>query len=130
MRFDLIDESALPEPLVETDEPMGFTGLRVRSDDFYGLWPKNKEAALRGVPELQRCLDELIKYSGFPVTEKVTSELIKASNDLFVHLSRACAVVDEQGEPHPKIEKGVIVTNHTEWIEFLAKRLAQPGVLK
>ena len=40
VRFDLIDESALPEPLVETDEPMGFTGLRVRSDDLYGLWPK------------------------------------------------------------------------------------------
>ena len=80
---------------------------------------------LKGIPDLQRCLEELIKYSGFPVTRKVTPELIKASNDLFVHLSRACAIFDEQGESHPKIEKGLTVTNHTEWIEFLSKRLAQ-----
>ena len=59
------------------------------------------------------------------MTVGITSELIKASNDLFVHLSRACAVLDEQGEPHPKIEKGLTVINHTEWIEFLGKRLAQ-----
>ena len=41
------------------------------------------------------------------------------------HLRRAAAILDEQGEPHPKIEKGLTVINHTEWIEFLSKRLAQ-----
>ena len=80
---------------------------------------------LKGVPDLQKCLDELIKYSGFPVTTKVTSREIEASNTLFPYLQRASAIFDEQGESHPKIKKGLTVTNHTEWIEFLSKRLAQ-----
>ena len=83
------------------------------------------QQAAANVPDLKRCLDKLIKYSGFPVTEKVTANEIEASNTLLVHLSRACAILDEQGESHPKIEKGLTVTNHTEWIEFLGKRLAQ-----
>ena len=60
-----------------------------------------------------------------PITEKVTSEQIEASNALLRHLRRAAAILDEQGESHPKIEKGLTVINHTEWIEFLSKRLAQ-----
>ena len=80
---------------------------------------------MKGVPDLQKCLDELIKYSGFPVTTKVTSSEIEASNFLFPYLHRAAVILDEQGESHPKIEKGLTVINHTEWIEFLGKRLAQ-----
>ena len=90
----------------------------------FGGWIAGQRR-LKGVPDLQRCLDELIKYSGFPVTEKVTSEQIEASNALLRHLHRAAAILDEQGESHPKIEKGLTVINHTEWIEFLSKRLAQ-----
>ena len=99
--------------------------LRIRSvwGRRRGSRPANKR--LQNVPDLKRCLDELIKYSGFPVTEKVTANEIEASNALLVHLSRACAILDDQGESHPKIEKGLTVTNHTEWIEFLTKRLAQ-----
>ena len=48
-----------------------------------------------------------------------------SANTLFPYLQRASAIFDEQGESHPKIEKGLTVTNHTEWIEFLSKRLAQ-----
>ena len=79
VRFDLIDESTVAKPLLETDKPIGFTGLRIRSDELYRLWPKNKEATTRGISDLQRCLDELIKYSGFPLTGKVTPEQIEAS---------------------------------------------------
>ena len=91
------------------------------------LWNfMTRRKRLRGVPDLQKCLDELIKYSGFPVTEKVTSEQIEASNALLLHLRRASTILDEQGEPHPEIEEGVIVlSNHRKWIEFLAKRLAR-----
>ena len=102
----------------------------IRTAASRSLWRRFKkwiagERRLKGVPDLKRCLDELIKYSGFPVTEKVTANEIKASHALLVHLSRACAILDEQGESHPKIEKGLTVTNQTEWIEFLTKRLAQ-----
>ena len=90
----------------------------------FGGWIAGQRR-LKGVPDLQKCLDELIKYSGVPLTMKVTSREIEASNSLFAHLSRACTILDEQGESHPKIEKGLTVMNHTEWIEFLAKRLAQ-----
>ena len=44
-RFDLVDKAAVPEvpePLVESDEPIGFTGLRVRSADLYRLWPTDE----------------------------------------------------------------------------------------
>ena len=87
--------------------------LRIRSawGRRRGSRPANKR--LQNVPDLKRCLDELIKYSGFPVTEKVTSEQIEASNALLRHLRRAAAILDEQGEPHPKIEKGLTVINHT-----------------
>ena len=90
----------------------------------FGGWIAGQRR-LKGVPDLQECLAELIKYSGFPVTTKVTSREIEASNSLFRCLQRACAILDKQGESHPKIEKGLTVTNHTEWIKFLAKRLAQ-----
>ena len=100
-----------------------------RSNFWKWLWYRatgtSGKRRLQNVADLQRCLDELIKYSGFPVTEKVTSEQIEASNALLRHLRRAAAILDEQGEPHPKIEKGLTVINHTEWIEFLSKRLAQ-----
>lgn len=43
VRLDLIDESIGIEPGVEYDDPIGFSGLRVRSNDLYRIWPKNKE---------------------------------------------------------------------------------------
>ena len=84
--------------------------LRIRSvwGRRRGSRPANKR--LQNVPDLQKCLDELIKYSGFPVTTKVTSREIEASNSLLRYLQRACAILDEQGESHPKIEKGLTVT--------------------
>ena len=100
-----------------------------RSNFWKWLWYRatgtSGKRRLQNVADLQLCLDELIRYSGFPVTEKVTSGLIEASNSLLLHLQRASAILDEQGESHPKIEKGLTVINHTEWIEFLSKRLAQ-----
>ena len=100
-----------------------------RSNFWKWLWYRatgtSGKRRLQNVADLQRCLDELIKYSGFPVTEKVTSGQIEASNALLLHLQRASAILDEQAESHPKIEKGLTVINHTEWIEFLSKRLAQ-----
>ncbi len=41
VRFDLIDEAVVTDPLAETEEPIGYTGLRVRSSDLYRLWPKD-----------------------------------------------------------------------------------------
>ena len=99
--------------------------LRIRSvwGRRWGSRPVNKR--LQNVPDLQRCLDELIRYSGQEFPAKVTAREKGQSNALLFHLERACHVLDKQGESHPKIEKGLTVTNHTEWIEFLAKRLAQ-----
>ena len=99
--------------------------LRMRSvwRRRWGSRPVNKR--LQNVPDLQRCLDELIRYSGQEFPAKVTAREKGQSNALLFHLERACHVLDRQGESHPKIEKGLTVTNHTEWIEFLAKRLAQ-----
>ena len=106
------------------------SSVTIRTAARRSLWRRFRnwiagQRRLKGVTDLQKCLDELIKYSGFPVTEKVTANEIEASNALLVYLSRACAILDEQGETHPKVGKGVTVTNHTEWIEFLTKRLAQ-----
>ena len=39
--FSLIDQSKVPKPLVEFRGPPGFIGLRVRSEDLYGIWPRN-----------------------------------------------------------------------------------------
>ena len=80
---------------------------------------------LEGVPDLQRCLDELIKYSGYPVSKKVSAHEIALSQALLVHLERACVVLDKQNIPHPEIDRGPITTNHTEWIAFLSKLLAR-----
>lgn len=44
VRFDLVDESSVPEPLVEFSGPFGFSGLRVRSRDLYRIWPKNQQS--------------------------------------------------------------------------------------
>ena len=128
VRFDLINKSEVPTPLVETDKPIGFTGLRVRSDDLYGLWPKNQEAnAPRDFLDLQRCLDELIKYSGQDFPSKVTAREIGQSNALLVHLERACHILDKQGRKHPKIDKGLVLDNAQEWIDSLSKILAHDG---
>ena len=44
IRFNLIDESTMPEPLLEFSGPFGFSGLRVRSRDLYRIWPKNQQS--------------------------------------------------------------------------------------
>lgn len=42
--FALIDETKIDlTQLAERSDPVGFTGLRVRSGDLYGKWPKNQE---------------------------------------------------------------------------------------
>lgn len=41
IRFDLMEDVETIEPLVESDSFPGYTGLRVRSTDFYRLWPKD-----------------------------------------------------------------------------------------
>ena len=99
--------------------------LRIRSvwKRRRGSRPVNKR--LQNVPDLQRCLDELIRYSGQEFPAKVTSREIGQSNALLFHLERACHVLDKQGQPHPKIEKGLVVQNYHEWIAFLSKLLAQ-----
>lgn len=44
IRFDLVDKATSENPpLHEIHEPARFTALRVRSKDFYGLWPPLKE---------------------------------------------------------------------------------------
>ena len=73
---------------------------------------------------LQKCLDELITYSGYTFPAEVTTQEIAQSNALLVHLERARAILDKQGIMHPKIEKSRAVTNYTAWIEFLSKLLA------
>ena len=42
MLFALVDETRIDvTPLVERSDPLGFTGLRVRSADLYRKWPRN-----------------------------------------------------------------------------------------
>ena len=44
IRFDLVDKATLENPpLHEIHGPSSLTALRVRSNDFYGLWPPLKE---------------------------------------------------------------------------------------
>ena len=76
------------------------------------------------IPDLQRCLDELIKYSGYEFPAKVKTQEVARSNALSMLLERACDILDEQGIDHPKIEKNLVVINYTEWIEFLSTFLA------
>ena len=47
VRFHLVDESTKtkrPETLIERSDPLGFSGLRVRSDDLYRIWPKDQQS--------------------------------------------------------------------------------------
>ena len=106
----------VPQPTVTVKPASFWTRIRHRI---------TRRKRLEHVSDLQRCLNELIKYSGFPVAGKITVQEIEASNALLVNLERACAILDEQSEAHPPIEKSLIVTNHTEWIQFLTKRLAR-----
>ena len=80
---------------------------------------------LRGVPDLQKCLDELIKYSGYEFPAEITAGEIELSNTLLVHLKRACVILDRQGITHPEVEKHRVVVNYTEWIECLSELLAR-----
>ena len=73
---------------------------------------------LKGLPDLQRCLDELIEYSGYEFPAEITTREIARSNALSVHLERACVILDRQGIPHSKVEQHRIVQNYTEWIKF------------
>ena len=41
VRFDLFENVGPSQPLEESDGLSGYTGLRVRSTDLYGLWPKD-----------------------------------------------------------------------------------------
>ena len=81
---------------------------------------------LKGVPVLQRCLDELIAYSGYAFPGEVTQREIAASNALSVHLERACFVLDEQGISHPEFDdRDIVIANYNEWRRFLTKLLAR-----
>ena len=51
--FALIDETKIDvTPLVERSDPLGFTGLRVRSTDLYVKWPKDQECRLEDSDQL------------------------------------------------------------------------------
>ena len=97
--------------------------LRIRS-----VWRRRvavRPIKKRHAPELRRCLDKLIRYSGKDFPAKVTAREIEQSNALLVHLDRACHVLDQQGKSHPKIEKNLVLRNVQEWIDFLSKLLAR-----
>ena len=88
-------------------------------------WITDKKP-LKDVPDLQRCRDELIKYSGYDFPAEITTREIGESNALSVHLERACFVLDEQGISHPEFDdKDIVIANYSEWIRFLSKLLAR-----
>ena len=95
---------------------------------WYRITGRPRKRRLKNVPDLQRCLDELIRYSGLEFPAKVTAREIGQTNVLLVHLERARHVLDKQGISHPKIEKGLVLENCQEWINVLSRVLARDDV--
>ena len=105
------------------------SGTTFPSTIWKRLWNfATRRKRLRGVSDLQKCLDELIKYSGYAFPGEVTPREIEASNSLAVHLERACFVLDEQGISHPEFDdEAIVIANYNEWRRFLSKLLARNG---
>jgi len=89
---------------------------------------QKSEAALpstliKGVPELERCREALVKYMGLP-TGRLSDipARIAGSAELYPYMTDLCRVLDEQKIPHPEIDwdaTTIIATG--KWSRFLGE---------
>ena len=78
---------------------------------------------MSGIPELERCHQELVKYigapsDGYPISRKD----IAASAKFVPYLIRLCHILDEQDIPHPPPPNpnSLVFTGTGEWVYFLS----------
>ena len=77
---------------------------------------------ISGIPELERCREELAEYIRAATKNRmVDGEHMAASFRFLPHLLNLCEILDTQEIPHPKVELGIVVLNGDEWDRYLAK---------
>ena len=75
---------------------------------------------MRGIEELERCHQALVKYMAIPATSPINREEIAGSTELYPRMKALCCVLDEQNIPHPDIVyDGLIIANCAKWSIFL-----------
>ena len=77
-----------------------------------------------GVPELSECRDALVEYTSFERGPGVGFTEIGKAADLRGPLERARRILNDHDIPHPVVQEGLVIDNHLEWANFLAKVLA------
>ena len=76
---------------------------------------------LKGVDELERCQQALIKYMEVPIHSPISEAEIAATGELLPHVHALIRVLDEQDVPHPKLDAGIVFTGTVVWRDFLAQ---------
>ena len=86
--------------------------------------PRSATTPMKGIPELERCHGELVKYIAKPYDYPIGQQEIAATQEFLPHVVKLCRILDEQGIPHPPIPRGLTFTGTGEWGRFLADLMA------
>ena len=113
-----------PVPVRLTASPMSIQGigqsdLKLPSDISKTA---SETTLIRGIPELERCQQALVKYSAIPSERMVGSAHIAGSTELYPYMTDLCRVLDEQEIPHPEIDyDGLTIVDTGKWSRFLGE---------
>ena len=81
---------------------------------------------MRGIPELELCQQELVKYLNVPYKHPIGNREIAATQEFLPHLKALCHILDEQDIPHPPLPdpKELTFTGTGKWGDFFSSLLA------
>lgn len=84
----------------------------------------NRAVSVRGIVEIERCHQELVRYIESQPPDPISFEHVALSHEFLPHIERACQILDEQEIPHPEVNSGVVFDGTGKWGKFLARVLA------
>ena len=80
-----------------------------------------RPTSMKGLPELERCQQALVRYMGSPVGRPINEADIAATQELRPYVYALCEVLDAQEIPHPEVDAAIVFSGTAEWGEFLAR---------
>ena len=77
---------------------------------------------MSGIPELERCNQEFVKYVGTPYNYPIGQKEIAATQAFLPHLKTLCHILDEQDISHPPLPnpRELTFTGTGKWGDFLS----------
>ena len=74
---------------------------------------------MRGIEELERCQQALVKYMAIPAQRMAGSAHNAGSAELYPYMVELCRILDDQGIPHPEIDYHLEIVDTGVWSRFL-----------